>query len=130
MHGLSSSPALGRVPPTKLAIVIPAHFLGCLFATVSFYALCPINYDKVRDSIIFMFILLLTYLYDTHRPISGIGTSSLRIRNYNIRIGGKGCHPYHCVRAGDFGPACLLSIQPDSPILVWNRDHASACHFR
>ena len=40
----------GRISPSRLFLVIPAHFLGCVFGTVLFKTLCPIAPSSVRKT--------------------------------------------------------------------------------
>jgi hypothetical protein len=42
---------LGRISPTRLFLVIPAHFLGCVIGTVLFKTLCPIAPNSVFEPI-------------------------------------------------------------------------------
>ena len=42
---------LGRISPSKLTVIIPAHFLGCIFGAVFFKTICPIAPDAVFEPV-------------------------------------------------------------------------------
>ena len=42
---------LGRISPSKLTVIIPAHFLGCIFGAVLFKTICPLAPDAVFEPV-------------------------------------------------------------------------------
>ena len=42
---------LGRISPSKLTVIIPAHFLGCIFGAVLFKTVCPLVPDAVFEPV-------------------------------------------------------------------------------
>jgi glycerol uptake facilitator-like aquaporin len=43
----------GRISPSRLTVIIPAHFLGCVFGAVLFKVVCPIAPEATFEPVLY-----------------------------------------------------------------------------
>lgn len=105
---------LGRISPTKLAVIIPAHFLGSifgivLFKTVFFFLsaelLAPIQFEDRSSIFTFIFETILVFLYTSawigvpeilvvnHLPANLLTWVCTPLLLFPIAIGGSSFNP-------------------------------------